>query len=165
MRAVQTLPSGMFGKHAHSLSVSLSVFRVLVSRGLTFLSPVFIRRVVYNHQVFQSLDDFKNAWQNGSIKKGTKINLDDDKWATRQRQGEILIFYAPRFVKEILRTCFPGSLSIRVYACPAITGEQRPLDDRTAPEIASFDGSRIRADREEGYVEWMDWSFYTGFNR
>ncbi|KAG8948984.1 hypothetical protein FRC00_008384 [Tulasnella sp. 408] len=93
-------------------------------------SKWYVRRVVYNHQVFQSLDDFKNAWQNGSIKKGKKINLDDDKWATRQRRGE-----------------------------------QRPLDDRTAPEITSFDGSRIRADREEGYVEWMDWSFYTGFNR
>ncbi|KAG8917777.1 hypothetical protein FRC01_002213, partial [Tulasnella sp. 417] len=93
-------------------------------------SKWYVRRVVYNHQVFQSLDEFKSAWENGSIKKGKKINLDDDKWATRQRQGE-----------------------------------QRPLDDRAAPETITLDGSRIRADREEGYVEWMDWSFYTGFNR
>ncbi|KIO19433.1 hypothetical protein M407DRAFT_30937 [Tulasnella calospora MUT 4182] len=116
-------------------------FFVYVDTSGSDASTWYVRRVVYNHQVFQSLDDFKNAWQNGSIKKGTKINLDDDKWATRQRQGEELALLIEPFC------------------------EQRPLDDRVAPESTNFNGSRIRADREEGYVEWMDWSFYTGFNR
>ncbi|KAG9040344.1 hypothetical protein FS837_000767 [Tulasnella sp. UAMH 9824] len=93
-------------------------------------SKWYVRRVLYNHQVFQSLEDFKNAWENGNIEKGKKVDLDDKKWTTRQRRGE-----------------------------------QRPLDDRPAPVSNSFGGSRIKADRAEGYVEWMDWSFYTGFNR
>lgn len=44
-------------------------------------------------------------------------------------------------------------------------GPARPLDDREAPRVATFQGSRIQADKEAGYVEWMDWSFWIGFNR
>lgn len=105
-------------------------FFVYVDASGSDASQWYIRRIVYNHQVYQSLDEFQDSWKNGSIKKGKKINLADDTWATRKRMGK-----------------------------------QRPLDDRAAPRSTSFDGSRIKADREEGYVEWMDWSFYTGFNR
>jgi primary-amine oxidase len=45
------------------------------------------------------------------------------------------------------------------------TGKARDLDERAAPRDVLFEGSRIRADKEEGYVEWMGWSFYLGFNR
>ncbi|KAH7343218.1 copper amine oxidase [Rhizoctonia solani] len=45
------------------------------------------------------------------------------------------------------------------------TDSTRALDDRVAPRSVLFGGSRIKADKEAQYVEWMGWSFYLGFNR
>ncbi|QRW02291.1 primary-amine oxidase [Ceratobasidium sp. AG-Ba] len=44
-------------------------------------------------------------------------------------------------------------------------GKARALDDRTTPRNVLFEGSRIKADKKQQYVEWMGWSFYLGFNR
>ncbi|QRV88148.1 primary-amine oxidase [Ceratobasidium sp. AG-Ba] len=44
-------------------------------------------------------------------------------------------------------------------------GKARALDDRAAPRSVLFEGSRIKADKKQQYVEWMGWSFYLGFNR
>ncbi|KAG8928953.1 hypothetical protein FRC02_006181 [Tulasnella sp. 418] len=114
--------------------------------GAQFLSPVgwfvyvdlsgtdpskwFLKRIVYNHQVFNSVDEFRSAWANGTLKKGVKADIENTKWAERNRKGT-----------------------------------QRSLDDRKAPQSTFSDGSRIKADRDAGYVEWLGWSFWTGFNR
>ncbi|KAG8785118.1 hypothetical protein FRC12_017963 [Ceratobasidium sp. 428] len=44
-------------------------------------------------------------------------------------------------------------------------GEARALDDRAAPRSVLFEGSRIKADKKQQYIEWMGWSLYLGFNR
>ncbi|KAG9019179.1 hypothetical protein FRB90_005515 [Tulasnella sp. 427] len=118
------------GKGFGAQYLSATGFFVYIDTSGSDASKWYVRRMVYNHQVYQSVDDFLNAWKDGSIKRGTKANLDNDKWATRDKMGKA-----------------------------------RPLDDRSTPRTVNFDGSRIKADREEGYVEWMGWSFYTGFNR
>lgn len=51
------------------------------------------------------------------------------------------------------------------WATRAIKGKTRDLDDRAGPRTVQSDGARYRADVEEGYVNWMGWSFYTSFYR
>ena len=51
------------------------------------------------------------------------------------------------------------------WASRSIKGQRRDLDDRAGPRSVAFDGPRYRVDREQGYVTWMGWTFYTSFER
>ncbi|THH32251.1 hypothetical protein EUX98_g1956 [Antrodiella citrinella] len=48
-----------------------------------------VLKVVYNHQVFSSVDDFLGAYNNGTLKRQPQAVHDgmDDKWTTRERPG------------------------------------------------------------------------------
>ncbi|KAG8892264.1 hypothetical protein FRB99_002842, partial [Tulasnella sp. 403] len=118
------------GKGNGAIYLNTVGFFVQVDASGTDASLWSVRKIVYNNQVFTSVDDFYNAWKSGTLKKGVKPDLKDSKWADRNHQGS-----------------------------------ERPLDDRATPRVTSFEGSRVKVDRQEQYVEWMLWSFYIGFNR
>lgn len=44
-------------------------------------------------------------------------------------------------------------------------GEFRELETRFAPTSVELDGKRYKVDEENRYVEYLGWSFYTGFTR
>ena len=44
-------------------------------------------------------------------------------------------------------------------------GELRELETRFAPTSVELDGKRYKVDEENRYVEYLGWSFYTGFTR
>ncbi|KAK0669179.1 putative copper amine oxidase [Cercophora samala] len=44
-------------------------------------------------------------------------------------------------------------------------GEVPEMDKAQGPVIVAPAGARFAVDHKEKYVEWMDWSFYVGFNR
>ncbi|KAH8152383.1 uncharacterized protein LAJ45_03223 [Morchella importuna] len=45
------------------------------------------------------------------------------------------------------------------------TGESIPLDERAPPISIQPEGQRFSVDKDENYVKWMDFEFYTGFSR
>jgi primary-amine oxidase len=51
------------------------------------------------------------------------------------------------------------------WATRAIQGKPRDLDDKPGPRSVLFDGARYRVDKEEGWVSWLGWNFYTSFHR
>ncbi|KAF9266153.1 amine oxidase catalytic domain-containing protein [Marasmius fiardii PR-910] len=44
-------------------------------------------------------------------------------------------------------------------------GSRRDLDHLPGPRAVSFAGKRFRVDKELGYVSWMGWGMYVGFDR
>lgn len=119
--SIQAAPihrSGRFGECARSDGISMR-YHLLC-----------FRRIVYNNQVFNSIDKFTTAYKSGSLKRGVKPDLINQDWSTRKR-----------------------------------TGNARALDKRPTPHNVVFGGSRIKADKNAQYVEWMGWSLYLGFNR
>ncbi|KAB5594148.1 Primary-amine oxidase [Ceratobasidium theobromae] len=105
-------------------------FFVNIDTSGTDSSQWSVRRIVYNNQVFNSIDKFTTAYKSGSLKRGVKPDLINQDWSTRKR-----------------------------------TGNARALDKRPTPHNVVFGGSRIKADKNAQYVEWMGWSLYLGFNR
>ncbi|KAI0765133.1 amine oxidase catalytic domain-containing protein [Fomes fomentarius] len=94
-----------------------------------------ILKIVYNHQVFSSVDDFVSAFHNGTLKRLPERPDQDPAqgdWSTRKRPKP----YAPR-----------------------------DLDHLPGPRSVSFAGLRFRVDRTLQYVSWMGWGMYLGFDR
>ncbi|EJF56720.1 amine oxidase catalytic domain-containing protein [Dichomitus squalens LYAD-421 SS1] len=92
-------------------------------------------KLVYNHQVFNTTDDFLAAYRNGTLKRLPDRPDQDPSsvdWSTRKRPQ-------------------PHSL--------------RDLDDLPGPRSVSFGGVRFRVDRALQYVSWMGWGMYFGFDR
>lgn len=92
-------------------------------------------QIVYNHQVFSSIDDFVSAFRNGTLKRLPERPDQDPAqggWSTRHRPQP----YAPR-----------------------------DLDHLPGPRSVSFAGLRFRVDRTLQYVSWMGWGMYLGFDR
>lgn len=92
-------------------------------------------QIVYNHQVFSSIDDFVFAFRNGTLKRLPERPDQDPAqggWSTRNRPKP----YAPR-----------------------------DLDHLPGPRSVSFAGLRFRVDRTLQYVSWMGWGMYLGFDR
>jgi primary-amine oxidase len=92
---------------------------------------------VYNHQVFDSVDAFVRAYEDGTLKRlPTRPDQDPSKtdysWSTRRRRVD-----APKL----------------------------DLDDLPGPRSVSFAGLRFRVDRATQYVSWMGWGLYLGFDR
>ncbi|KAF8999357.1 copper amine oxidase [Cyathus striatus] len=48
---------------------------------------------------------------------------------------------------------------------PSSSNANWDLDDRPGPRGVSFKGVRYRVDKENGYISWMGWSFFLGFER
>ena len=92
---------------------------------------------MYNRQTFSGIDDFLQAYNNGSLVRiPQRPDQDEDdassrSWTTRKR----------------------GHLP------------QRDLDNLPGPRSVSFSGLRFRVDRESQYVSWMGWCMYLGFDR
>ena len=90
---------------------------------------------MYNHQVFNSVDEFMTAFRNGTLKRLPERPDQDPSqgdWSTRKRPQP----YAPR-----------------------------DLDHLPGPRQVSFAGLRFRVDRALQYVSWMGWGMYLGFDR
>ena len=90
---------------------------------------------MYNHQVFNSIDDFMSAFRNGTLKRLPQRPDQDPaagEWSTRKR--------------------------------PEVPA-QRDLDHLPGPRTVSFGGLRFRVDRERQYTSWMGWGMYFGFDR
>jgi primary-amine oxidase len=96
-------------------------------------------QVVYNHQVFDSVDDFVSAYKNGTLVRMAKSTNEKDErpvdrsWSSRQR--------------------------------PITPEGGRDLDNLPGPRSISLAGLRFRVDREAQYISWMGWGFYLGFDR
>ncbi|TFK81174.1 amine oxidase catalytic domain-containing protein [Polyporus arcularius HHB13444] len=92
-------------------------------------------KIVYNHQVFGTIDEFMTAFRNGTLKR-LPSRPDQDptasEWSTRKRPQP----FAPR-----------------------------DLDHLPGPRSVSFAGLRFRVDRALQYVSWMGWGMYLGFDR
>lgn len=93
---------------------------------------------MYNHQVFQTADEFAAAYRNGTLKRTPAPAGQEDPhtvdrtWSTRKRP---------------------------------VTTAARDLDDLPGPRSVSFAGLRFRLDIKSQYVSWMGWGFYLGFDR
>ncbi|KAF9004303.1 copper amine oxidase [Cyathus striatus] len=48
---------------------------------------------------------------------------------------------------------------------PSSSNANWDLDDRPGPRGVSFKGVRYKVDKENGYISWMGWSFFLGFER
>lgn len=46
------------------------------------------RRIVYNNQIFSSVDELTDAYNSGSLQRGVKPDLKNQDWSTRKRMGE-----------------------------------------------------------------------------
>lgn len=90
---------------------------------------------MYNHQVFDTIDEFMTAFRNGTLKR-LPDRPDQDPaagdWSTRKRPQP----FAPR-----------------------------DLDNLPGPRSISFAGLRFRVDRATQYISWMGWGMYLGFDR
>ena len=90
---------------------------------------------MYNHQVFNSTEQFLTAYKDGTLKRLPQRPDQDPSsvdWSTRKRPQ-------------------PPSL--------------RDLDHLPGPRSVSFGGLRFRVDRALQYVSWMGWGMYLGFDR
>ncbi|KAF8600307.1 amine oxidase catalytic domain-containing protein [Ceratobasidium sp. AG-I] len=47
----------------------------------------FLRRIVYNHQIYNSADEFSAAYYSGSLLRAVKPDLKHQDWSTRKRKG------------------------------------------------------------------------------
>ncbi|KAH9918725.1 copper amine oxidase [Epithele typhae] len=94
-----------------------------------------VLKVVYNHQVFDTIDEFMAAFKNGTLKRLPERpdqDADAGEWSTRKR--------------------------------PQVPA-QRDLDHLPGPRSVSFGGLRFRVDRATQYVSWLGWGLYLGFDR
>ncbi|KAF4619282.1 hypothetical protein D9613_004722 [Agrocybe pediades] len=103
-----------------------------------------VLKVVYHDQAFDSLEEFVDAYKNGTLvippeERGKVIGKNDtgkteedseEGWTERRR-----------------------------------IGKERDLDSLPGPRSVSFAGLRYRVDKERGYVSWMGWGMYLGFDR
>ena len=90
---------------------------------------------MYNHQVFNSTEQFLAAYKDGTLKRLPQRPDQDPSsvnWSTRKR---------------------PQSPSLR------------DLDHLPGPRSVSFGGLRFRVDRALQYVSWMGWGMYLVFDR
>jgi primary-amine oxidase len=94
-------------------------------------------QIVYNHQTFNSTDAFVRAYRSGTLRRLPK-----------------------RPDQDPSRTDYAWSTRKR----PA-GARDRDLDDRPGPRSVSFAGVRFRLDKKQGYVSWMGWGVYLGFDR
>lgn len=48
-----------------------------------------VLKVWYNSQLFDSIADFRQAWEDGTLKKSDKPDIKDVDWSTRKRTGKL----------------------------------------------------------------------------
>ncbi|KAM0748227.1 amine oxidase catalytic domain-containing protein [Meredithblackwellia eburnea MCA 4105] len=71
------------GSYLHSLDLYLYVDMTSLDH-----AEWEVIRVVYNHQVFDTLDAFADAWRKKTLKRSPKPVLNDTDWATRAWRGK-----------------------------------------------------------------------------
>ncbi|THU91056.1 amine oxidase catalytic domain-containing protein [Dendrothele bispora CBS 962.96] len=101
-------------------------------------SKWYIRKIVYNWQMFGSVEEFVGAWRDGtlirtSLPSSPSSSTSSTNWTTRDRL-----------------------LS---------NGHPRDLDHLPGPRSVSFAGLRFRVDFATQYISWMSWGFYLSFDR
>jgi primary-amine oxidase len=85
-------------------------------------------KVVYNLQLYSSVQAFYQTWKSGLITKT------------------------------------PPPTTNTEFLLKNKTGQTRELEDRLAPTILSPEGNRFKIDRNNRYVEYLGWTFYTRFD-
>jgi len=94
-----------------------------------------VLKIIYHNQSFSGLEEFAEAYKNGTL-----IVIRDD-----VRKGKPVEDEEWTERKRI--------------------GPERDLDTLPGPRSVSFSGLRYRVDKEKGYVSWMGWGMYLGFDR
>lgn len=95
-------------------------------------------QVVYNHQVFDSISAFRDAYADGTlVRLAESADTSDPRtvdrsWSSRRRPP---------------------------------TPVARDLDDLPGPRSISLAGVRFRLDKAQGFVSWMGWEVHTSFDR
>lgn len=88
-----------------------------------------LRMIVYNLVVYNSVEEFRTAYETGQIVKVPPPTRNDT-FLQKDRLGPV-----------------------------------RDLENRLAPVTVELDGKRYKVDEENGYVEYLGWSFYHHFTR
>ncbi|KAL0953888.1 hypothetical protein HGRIS_005060 [Hohenbuehelia grisea] len=95
-----------------------------------------ILKLVYDNKIFSTVEDFLEAFRNGTIKAMPEdkdiIRPDGNTWSSRHRPN--------------------ASFTL-------------DLDHLPGPRSVSFAGLRFRVDPELQYISWMGWGMYIGFDR
>ncbi|OCH86254.1 amine oxidase catalytic domain-containing protein [Obba rivulosa] len=117
-------------------------------------------KIVYNHQIFDTIESFLEAFHNGTLRRLPK-RPDQDPHNTPSSLSSSPSSAAPP--RRPSPTSVPPSLEWSTRVRPQTP--PRDLSELPGPRQISTSGVRFRLDRRTQYVSWMGWGLYMGFGR
>ncbi|KAG7097492.1 hypothetical protein E1B28_004834 [Marasmius oreades] len=131
-----------FKKNVPGSWIQATGLYIYLDMGGTDTSLWKFTKVVYNNQYFKSVSAFLEAYRNGSIKR-----------------------YPPPSPPSSALSNYTTDRTDTTWSSRNRRGERRDLDHLPGPRSVAFAGLRFRVNRELGYVSWMGWGMYLGFDR
>ncbi|PPR06108.1 hypothetical protein CVT26_005335 [Gymnopilus dilepis] len=115
-----------------------------------------ILKIVYHDQIFPTITSFVEAFNNGTLVRYPSQSdpTKDYTWAQRKRPNTVNSNTSSISYNESGKRSSNFTVAI-----------DRDLDDLPGPRSVSFSGVRYRVDKERGYVSWLGWGMYLGFER